>query len=92
MNRLTKTLLLLGMGLMIPCYLFVAGNTLLAPWPLYDRNRAALCILTALFLAALLLLLRAVDRHEAFLNRHDKRIVLIAAVFYFAVSVFSLTF
>ena len=85
MNRLTKTLLLLGMGLMIPCYLFVAGNTLLAPWPLYDRNRAALCILTALFLAALLLLLRAVGRHEAFLIRHDNKIVLFAAVFYFAV-------
>ena len=31
-----RALLLVGMGLMIPCYLFTAGNTLLSPWPLYD--------------------------------------------------------
>ena len=41
-----RALLLVGMGLMIPCYLFTAGNTLLSPWPLYDRNRLALCLLT----------------------------------------------
>ena len=85
MKRMLSALLLFGAALMIPCYLFVAGNTLLSPWPLYDRNRAALCALTAVFLAALLLLLRAVGRHEDFLTRHDKKIVLGAAVFYFAV-------
>ena len=48
-------LLLAGMALMIPCYLFTAGNTLLAPWTLYDRNRALLAVLTAMCAAALLL-------------------------------------
>lgn len=51
-----RALLLVGMGLMIPCYLFTAGNTLLSPWPLYDRNRLALCLLTPLCLLLLLLL------------------------------------
>ena len=27
-----KALLLAGMALMIPCYLFTAGNTLYSPW------------------------------------------------------------
>lgn len=85
MKRVMKTLLLSGMALMIPCYLFVSGNTLLSPWPLYHRNRAALCALAAAFTLILLLLLKAADRHEAFLQKHDKKIVLAAAVFYFAV-------
>jgi len=85
MKRLLSALLPLGMALMIPCYLFAAGNTLLSPWPLYNRSRAALCVLTAVFLAALLLLLRIPGRHGEFLKRHDKQIVLAAAVFYFAV-------
>ena len=80
-----RTLLLAGMGLMIPCYLFVALNTALAPWPLYDRNRALLIVLAALCTAGLLLAMRWADRHEAFFERHDKRAVLFAAVFYFLV-------
>ena len=39
--------LLIGMGLMIPCYLFTVGNVCLSPWPLYERNRVALVLLTA---------------------------------------------
>ena len=41
-----KILLLIGMGMMIPRYLFIAGNTLFAPFELYDRNRAVLIVLT----------------------------------------------
>ena len=85
LRRAMTALLLAGMALMIPCYLFVAGNTLLSPWPLYKRNRVALCLLTAGFLALLLLLMKAIDRHEDFLKRNDKKVVLFAAVFYFAV-------
>lgn len=85
MKHMMKTVLLLGMALMIPCYLFAAGNTLLSPWPLYKRNRLALCVLTAAFLCLLLLALRAVGRHEDFLRQHDKSIVVCAAVFYFVV-------
>ena len=33
-----RALLLIGMGLMIPCYLFTVGNVALSPWPLYERN------------------------------------------------------
>ena len=39
-------LLLVGMALMIPCYLFTAGNTLFSPWELYNRNRIALFVMT----------------------------------------------
>ena len=80
-----KGCLLLGMGLMIPCYLFTALNTLFSPWALYNRNHAVLAILTALCAAGLMLALRAADRHEAFLLRNEKKILIAAAVFYFAV-------
>ena len=58
-KSLMRTLLLIGMGLMIPCYLFTVGNTAFSPWELYDRNRLALVILTPLCLGLLLLLGRA---------------------------------
>ena len=85
-RTILKGLLLLGMGLMIPCYLFTACNTLFSPWELYDRNHAALVILTALCMAGLLLALRAADRHEAFFARHEKKILIAAAVFYLSQS------
>ena len=72
-------LLLAGMGLMSPCYLFVALNTALAPWPLYDRNRTVLTALAVLCTAGLLLAMRWADRHEAFFVRHEKRVVIFAA-------------
>lgn len=84
-KRMMKPLLLFGMALMIPCYLFTAGNVLFSPWPLYKRNRLLLTALCAAFTLLLLFLLRAVNRHEDFLKKHDRRIVLFAAVFYFAV-------
>ena len=40
--RKRDILLLTGMGLMIPCYLFTAGNVLFSTWPLYSRNHIAL--------------------------------------------------
>ena len=80
-----KALLLAGMGLMIPCYLFTAGNTLFSPWELYNRNRAVLLVLTALCAIGLFAALRAADRHEAFCLRYEKKLLIAAAVFYFAV-------
>ena len=84
-DKILKTLLLAGMGLMIPCYLFTVCNVTLSHWPLYDRNRIALVLLTGLCFAGLLLLLRAADRHEAFFAKNEKRMLIAAAVFYFAV-------
>ncbi|MBP3656009.1 MAG: hypothetical protein J6K32_04850 [Clostridia bacterium] len=81
----SRRLLLLGMGLMIPCYLFTAGNVLLSPWPLYGRNRIALTALTLLGAALLLIGMRTVDRHEAFLLRHEKKLLAATALFYFIV-------
>ena len=49
-----RLLLLAGMALLVPCFLFTAGNVLLPPWPLYGRSRAALLALTPLCLLALL--------------------------------------
>ena len=84
-DRILKALLLAGMGLMIPCYLFTVGNVTLSHWSLYDRNRLALVALTVLCLGVLLLVLRTADRHEAFFARNEKRVLIFAAVFYFIV-------
>lgn len=78
-------LLLCGMALMIPCYAFTVLNVTLSPWPLYDRNRALLVVLTLACTAGLLLLMRAADRHEAFFEKHEKKTLILAAVLYFAV-------
>lgn len=80
-----RTLLLAGMGLMIPCYLFTAGNVALSPWPLYERSRLALALLTPACLIGLLALLRAVDRREAIFARHEGRVLAGFALLYFAV-------
>ena len=84
-KKFLHALLLVGMSLMIPCYLFTALNTLFSPWELYNRNHALLLMLTALCVAGLILALRAADRNEAFFARHEKKILIFAAVFYFAV-------
>ncbi len=84
-HKILKTLLLAGMGLMIPCYLFTVCNVTLSHWPLYDRNRAALVLLTGLCFAGLLLLLRTADRYETFFAKNEKRVLIASAVFYFAV-------
>ena len=78
-----RALLLVGMGLMIPCYLFTAGNTLLSPWPLYDRNRLVLCLLTPLCLLLLLLLGRAA-KAKVF-ETHERAVLLGFAAFYFVI-------
>jgi len=57
----------------------------LSHWPLYDRNRAALVMITAVCFAGLLFALHAADRHEAFFARHEKKILIFTALFYFAV-------
>ncbi|MBR5287479.1 MAG: hypothetical protein IKU34_02675 [Clostridia bacterium] len=82
---LLQLFLLIGMGLMIPCYLFTAGNTLFAPFELYNRSRAALVVLTAALTALLCFLLYQADRREAFFARHEKKTLVAAAAFYFAV-------
>lgn len=78
-----RALLLAGMGLMIPFYLFTAGNTLFSPWPLYARSRPALALLTPLCLALLLLLGRAAQA-KCF-ERHECAVLLGFAAFYFTV-------
>jgi len=80
-----EALLLLGMALMIPCYLFTAGNTLLAPFDLYQRSRPLLILLTALCTAGLCAALIHADKHESFFAKHEKKLLFAAAVFYFAV-------
>ena len=81
-----RTLLLLtGMGLMIPCYLFTVGNVCLSPWPLYERNRVALVLLTAGCAAGLWLALRAAKRHEAFLAKHERRMLAGFALLYLVI-------
>ena len=82
---LRTLLLLIGMGLMLPCYLFTVGNVCLSAWPLYERNRVALVLLTALCTAGLCLALRAAKRYEAFFARHERGMLLGFALFYLAV-------
>ena len=78
-----KTLLLIGMGLMIPCYLFTAGNTVLSPWPLYDRNRLALAVLMPLCLVLLLASGRAAKARV--FEKHERAVLLGFAAFYFVI-------
>jgi len=80
-----RVLLLIGMGLMIPCYLFAAGNTLIAPFELYNRSRLLLIVLTALLTGGLCAAFIFADRHEAFFERHEKKTLAAAALLYFAV-------
>ena len=84
-KNILHALLLCGMGLMIPCYIFTALNVTLSPWPLYNRNRLILVMLTALCAYALLRGMRALDQREAFFEKHERRILLLAAAFYFLV-------
>ena len=86
-TALPKLLLLIGMALMIPCYLFTAVNTLFAPFTLYDRSRLVLFILTALCAGGLCLAFLFADRHEAFFSRHEKKTLIVASVFYFVVQI-----
>lgn len=78
-------LLLAGMALMIPCYLFIAGNNLIAPFDLYERNRLLLAGMTALCTGLLLLALRWADKKEAYFIRHEKTMLVAAAALYFTV-------
>jgi len=82
-RKMMHGLLLAGMGLMIPCYAFTVLNVLLSPWPLYGRNRLLLAGMTIACTAALLGGMRALDRKEAFFEKHEKRVLIGAAVFYF---------
>lgn len=84
-RSLRKTLLLIGMALMVPGYLFTVGNVLLAPFTLYARRRTALAAVAALGVLALPALLRAADRREAFFARHERALLACAAAFYFLV-------
>ena len=84
-SRIMHALLLCGMALMIPCYAFTVLNVTLSPWPLYDRNRLLLVILTIACAAALVLAMRALDRHERFFEKNEKRVLACAAAFYFVV-------
>lgn len=84
-GRVSRALLLLGMGLAIPCYLFTVFNVTLSPWPLYERSRPLLLLLTALCTAGLLLLMRCARRLAPFVIRHERAVLAAAACFYLAV-------
>ena len=84
-KNILRVLLLCGMGLMIPCYAFTVLNVTLSPWPLYERNRLLLVLATAGCALLLILGMRALDRREAFFARHERRVLLLAAAFYFIV-------
>ena len=84
-KNILGVLLLCGMGLMIPCYAFTVLNVTLSPWPLYERNRLLLAAATAACAVLLILGMRWMDRREAFFARHERRVLVLAAGFYFAV-------
>ena len=70
-------LLLLGMALLLPCFLFTAGNVLLSPWPLYHRSRLALLILTPVCLAVQLFALPRLALGLVPLLRRRERLLLL---------------
>ena len=83
--RKRNALLLTGMGLMIPCYLFTAGNVLFSTWPLYNRHHIALFALMAASVCLLLMLFALIARNEAFCAKYEKRILAFVVIFYFVV-------
>ena len=85
LKKVMHVLLLAGMGLMIPCYAFTVLNVTLSPWPLYNRSRLILAILTLLCTAALLLGMRWLDKRETFFEKNERRVLVFAAAFYFVV-------
>ena len=85
LKKIMHALLLAGMGLMIPCYGFTVLNVTLSPWPLYGRSRMLLVILTVACTAGLLLGMRWLDGKESFFARHERRVLIFAAAFYFIV-------
>lgn len=82
-DTVRRALLLCAMALMIPCYVFTVGNILLAPFPLYERNRPVLALALALCVPALVGLMRRAD--APFFARHEKAVLACAAAFYFVV-------
>lgn len=84
-KKVMHVLLLIGMGLMIPCYAFTVLNVTLSPWPLYNRSRLLLAILTLLCTAALLFGMRWLDKREEFFEKNERRVLVFAAAFYFIV-------
>lgn len=84
-GRVSRALLLLGMGLVLPCLLFTVLNVTLSPWPLYGRSRPLLAVLTLLCTAGLLLLMRLARRLTPWIARHERAVLAGAALFYLAV-------
>lgn len=83
-----RVLLLAGMALVVPCYLFAALNVVLSPWDFLPRSRVALAVLCALAAGGMLLIARAANRHEAFLTRHARAVRKAAVLAFLAVQVF----
>ena len=84
-GRVSRALLLAGMGLVLPCLLFTVLNVTLSPWPLYDRNRPVLLALTLLCFAGLLLLMRGARALAPWVERHERAVLAEVALLYLAV-------
>ena len=84
-GRVSRALLLAGMGLVLPCLLFTVLNVTLSPWPLYERSRPVLLALTLLCFAGLLLLMRIARRLAPWIERHERAVLAGVALFYLAV-------
>ena len=78
-----RVLLLLGMALLLPCFLFTVGNVLLSSWPLYGRSRLALCLLTPFCLLLILLLFRLSGPLARLLQGHERAALIGFAALYF---------
>ncbi|MBQ7454990.1 MAG: hypothetical protein IJS53_00985, partial [Clostridia bacterium] len=87
-SALPTRLLLFGTALLLPCFLFTAGNVLLSPWPLYHRSRLCLLLLTPVCLAFLLFLLpRIAGFLSPLLQRRERVVLCIFAAAFFLVQV-----
>ena len=84
-GRVSRALLLAGIGLVLPCLLFTVLNVTLSPWPLYERSRPVLLALTLLCFAGLLLLMRIARRLAPWVERNERAVLAAAALFYLAV-------
>ncbi len=83
--RLKRNLLFLGVALLVPCYLFVVLNTLLAPWPFLKRNRALIMLFALLALVVMAAFVRWAKRREALLAYHARAVRMCVVFFFFIV-------
>lgn len=83
-----RDLLLLGMAIMVPAYLFTVGNVLFSSWPLYSRSQTLLFFLTFFCILLLLFINRVLFPLTNLLERHERTFLFLFSLVFFIIQFF----